>query len=113
MSAAAVPSFAEIQRILDERVDGRWDDLEIFHGPGFGWKTKKQLQEAVVRPGGSREFRLIDPELARQRRGAETNLVISLVRGVGGFSRMPKDGPYASQAQIDAIIAWINGGMPD
>ena len=113
MSMAAPPSFREIQKILDELVNGRWDFLEDIHGAGFGWKTKQQLQAVVVRPGGSQEFRLIDPELARQRRGRETNLVVALVKGVGGFSQMPKDGPYATSAQIDRIVDWINGGMPD
>ena len=113
MSMGAVPSFKEVQAILDALVDGRWDFLEDIHGSGFGWKTKQQLQAVVVRPGGSREFRLIDPDLARQGRGRETNLIVALERGVGGFSRMPKDGPYATPAQIDRLVAWINGGMPD
>jgi hypothetical protein len=113
MSMAATPSFREIQAILDELVNGRWEFLQDIHGDGFGWKTKQQLQAVVVRPGGSQEFRLIDPELARQRRGRETNLIQALVSGVGGFSRMPKDGPYATQGQIDRIVDWINGGMPD
>src|SRR5690242_13513765 len=106
MSMAAVPSFKEIQKILDRLVNGRWDLLEAYHGDGFGWKTKQQLQAVIVRPGGSREFRLIDPDLARQGRGRETNLVVALVRGVGGFSQMPKDGPYATTAEIDSIVAW-------
>ena len=109
----AVPSFRKVQAILDELVDGRWDFLEDIHGAGFGWKTKQQLQAVVVRPGGSQTFRLIDPELARQGRGKETNLIVALERGVGGFSRMPKDGPYATSEQIATIVDWINGGMPD
>lgn len=113
MSTAAVPSFKDIQTILDRLVNGRWDFLEVFHGDGFGWKTKQQLQQVVVRPGGTQQFRLIDPDLARQGRGRETHLVVALVRGVGGFSRMPKDGPYATTPEIDQIVAWINGGMPD
>lgn len=113
MSMGAVPSFKEIQAILDRLVNGRWDFLEVFHGDGFGWKTKQQLQAVIVRPGGSREFRLIDPDLARQGRGRETNLIQALEHGVGGFSRMPKDGPYATAEEIDRIVAWINGGMPD
>jgi hypothetical protein len=110
---ATVPSFRQVQAILDELVDGRWNFLEDIHGAGFGWKTKQQLQAVVVRPGGSQTFRLIDPELARQGRGKETNLIVALESGVGGFSRMPKDGPYATPAQIATIVDWINGGMPD
>jgi len=113
MSPTTVPKFSEIQALLDLLVDGRWEFLEVIHGDGFGWKTKQQLQAAVVRPGGSKEFRLIDPELARQGRGRETNLVQALVKGVGGFSRMPKDGPYAAPDQIQRIVDWIDGGMPD
>lgn len=113
MSTAPIPSFPEIQAILDELVNGRWDFLEDIHGSGFGWKTKQQLQAVVVRPGGSDELRLIDPELACQGRGRETNLIQALEHGVGGFSRMPKDGPYATPEQIDTIVAWIDGGMPD
>jgi hypothetical protein len=113
MSMQAIPSFPQIQAILDALVNGRWEFLEIYHGPGFGWKTKQQLQEVVVRPGGTQQFRLIDPELARQGRGRETNLIQALEKGVGGFSRMPQGGPYAKPEQIDQIVAWINGGMPD
>ncbi|HEY0513265.1 MAG TPA: cytochrome c [Thermoanaerobaculia bacterium] len=110
---SAIPTFPQIRAILDALVDGRWEFLKDIHGPTFEWTTKPQLQAAVVRPGGSQEYRLIDPELARQGRGRETNLIQALVKGVGGFSRMPKDGPYAKPEQIDAIVAWINGGMPD
>jgi len=113
MCAKAVPSFKEVQTLLDNAVNGRWDFLEDIHGTGFGWKTKAQLQAVVVRPGGSDEFRLIDPQLARQGRGRETNLIQALEHGVGGFSRMPNYGPYLTPAQIDTIVAWINGGMPD
>lgn len=110
---AAVPRFADVKRILDRLVEGRTDFLKDIHGRTFGWSTKAELAAAVVTPGGTRSYRLIDPDLARQGRGAETNLIIALTRGVDDFSRMPLDGPYASAAEVGTIVAWINGGMPD
>jgi hypothetical protein len=112
MSVPAIPTFKNVQEILDELVDGRWDYLEAYHGNNFKWTTKKELQDATVQPGGDQDYRLIDPDLARKGQGNETNLIKALVKGVGNFPRMPKNGPYATQAQIDTIVAWINGGMP-
>lgn len=107
------PSFADVQRILDRLVDGRWDFLQVIHGPGFGWQNKQQLAQAVVQPGGTKQYRLIDPQLVKEKRGQETNLIKALTTGVDHFSRMPKDGPYATDEELRTIIDWINAGMPD
>jgi hypothetical protein len=113
MSVPAIPSFKNVQEILNKLVAGRGEFLEANHGNSFKWTTKKDLQDAFVHPGGKTVYRLIDPDLARKGQGDETNLIKALVKGVDRFPRMPKDGPYATQAQIDTIVAWINGGMPD
>ena len=54
-------------------------------------------------------FRAIEPGVP----GHETHLVRSLVRGVGGFGKMPLQGPFLSSAEIDEIVAWIDAGMPE
>jgi hypothetical protein len=113
MSVPAIPSFKKVRKILNTLVAGRREHLKEIHGEGFGWKTNQQLQDAFVHPGGKTVYRLIDPDLAQKGQGDETNLIKALVKGVGNFPRMPKSGPYATQAQIDTIVAWINGGMPD
>ena len=107
------PCFYDVKSILDRLVRGRTGNLRLLHGDTFDWSTRDNLLMAVVQPGGLDEYRLIDPELARQGRGSETNLVIALVRGVSDFSRMPLDGPYASDQDIQTIIEWINIGMPE
>jgi hypothetical protein len=107
-----VPRFTDVQAILDRLVGDRKDFLKEIHGESFGWSTWEELVNAVVEPGGARTYRLIDPELAKQGRGAETNLIIALTRGVDSFSRMPLDGPYASEAELQTLIDWINTGCP-
>ena len=108
-----IPRFTDVQAILDRLVGDRQDALKEVHGETFGWSTSEELVNAVVEPGGSRSYRLIDPELVKQGRGADTNLIVALTRGAGGFSRMPLDGPYASEAELQTIIDWINAGCPE
>ena len=105
--------FADVKAILDELVKNRTRHLKEIHGETFDWSSKQALANAVVEPGGANNYRLIDPELVEQKRGEETNLVVALTKGVGNFSRMPLDGPYASDEQIQTIVNWINVGMPD
>jgi hypothetical protein len=53
-------------------------------------------------------FRAIEPGVP----GKDTYLVRSLMRGVGGFGKMPLQGPFLSGSEIDEIVAWIDAGMP-
>jgi len=91
--------------------------LKQKHGPSFSWDTKADLAAASAVIGGQ-PYRLIDPDLVAQKKGAETNLIKALrdPDGVDGNGQMPNGGPYLTDthpAYIDEIIQWINDGMPD
>ena len=45
--------------------------------------------------------------------GDETNLVISLRRGFGTIPRMPMSGPFVKEEEIQAVVRWIDNGMPE
>ena len=113
MDVSACPTFELVKAILDRLVEGRTENLRLIHGDSFGWSTKAELLAAEVHPGGSTAYRLIDPVLAAAGRARETFLYVALYQGVGDFSRMPLDGPYALPEDMNVIEAWINGGMPD
>lgn len=83
------------------------------HGAGFKFGTKAELLAAEARFG--RVFRLIEPTMIGTGQGAQTNLVISLKadEGVQGFGRMPLDGPYLPDYEIEEIRLWIDEGCPD
>ena len=38
---------------------------------------------------------------------------VLLIRGVGGFGKMPLNGPFLANAEIEEIVAWIDAGMPE
>ena len=126
MESAATPAvpvrFADIQAILNRITAGRsMAGMKAAHNsPGFGWDTLEQLKAVVVRPEGEfgKAYPLIDPELVRQRRGQDTNLVRALAKpgGVDSYGRMPYNAPagqYATPAEIQRIIDWLNAGLPE
>ena len=98
--------WPRVKAILDdsmERWKTRWE-REPYPGiHEYSWDTPQQLADAVLSG-----FRAIEPGVP----GRETHLVRSLVRGVGGFGKMPLHGPFISSAEIDEIVAWIDAGMP-
>lgn len=99
--------WPRVKAILDdvmERWKTRWD-REPYPGiHEYYWDTPEQLASAVLSG-----FRAIEPGVPAR----DTHLVRSLVRGVGGFGKMPLNGPFLSTAEIDDIVAWIDAGMPD
>lgn len=106
--------FTQIKAILDQLVAGREANLPFLHGDAFGWADKAMLANAIVRPLGSDPaFRLIDPSLVGVGRATETYLYKALTTGVGGYARMPLDGPFATTEQLALIEDWIDAGMPD
>ena len=106
--------FADVKAILDLLVEGREENLKFIHGDAFGWDDKAMLVNAVARPFSEEPaFRLIDPSLVGVGRAKETNLFIALTVGIGGFSQMPLDGPFATPEQLAVIAEWIDDGMPD
>ena len=98
--------WPRVKAILDgsmERWKARWN-REPYPGiHEYAWDTPQQLAAAVLSG-----YRAIEPGVP----GRETHLVRSLVRGVGGFGKMPLHGPFLSNAEIDEIVAWIDAGMP-
>jgi hypothetical protein len=110
-------SWTRVKEILDGAIagwkvqnDGREPRLTQRHGASFGWDTKDKLANATAKG-----FRLIDPSMVGTGQGAQTNLVIALrdEDGVEGFGQMPNGGPFLPADQIDEIIRWIDGGIPD
>jgi hypothetical protein len=77
---------------------------------GFRWETKQDLLAA--RAYG---FRLIEENQVGQGKGSHTNLVIAFREpfGVQGLGRMPLDGPYIPDYEIEEIRIWIDAGCPD
>jgi hypothetical protein len=95
-------------KILLDGIMERWKERwgrEPYPGiHEYYWDTPQQLAAAVLSG-----FRAIQSGVP----GRETHLVRSLARGVGGFGKMPLQGPFLSTAEIDEIAAWIDAGMPE
>ncbi len=99
--------WPRVKEILDG-IMARWIDR---HGrqplPGihaFYWETPEAIQAAVLSG-----LRAIEPGLPAR----ETNLVKSLARSVGTSGKMPLRGPFLPPEEVDEIVAWIDGGMPE
>jgi len=103
---AQVVYWPRVKAILDSSME-RWKERwgrEPYPGiHDYAWDTPQQLADAVLSG-----YRAIEPGVP----GRETHLVRSLVRGVGGFGKMPLQGPFLTSAEIDEIVAWIDAGMP-
>lgn len=116
MPTKSAPTFQQVKAILDWLVKGKEGRLQIIHGPRFGWKTRDELLQAVAKPEDT-EYRLIDPALVGNGRGAETNLVRILTAGFDGYPRMPYEGngegKYATPEELATLIAWIDAGAPE
>lgn len=99
--------WPRVKVILDgimQRWKERWG-REPYPGiHEYAWETPQQLATTVLSG-----YRAIEPGVP----GRETYLVRSLMRGVGGFGKMPLQGPFLSSAEIDEIVAWIDAGMPE
>ncbi|MBR1070770.1 hypothetical protein ABIF65_011668 [Bradyrhizobium japonicum] len=110
-------TFVDIQTILNDALE-RWRERvgtppQIgIHSDGFGWSSKEQILQATAFG-----MQLIDPNYVGNGQGHMTNLVLSLRTGVpagaGFWPRMPKAGPFISDANIQVIEDWINEGTPD
>jgi hypothetical protein len=119
------PVFWDVKAILDWLTNGSTPEmLKRRHGVTFSWSSKEELLAAVVQlddeqcTPGEDCFRLIDPNLVQERRGADTNLVKALrdEGGVNGNTQMPPGGnadrQQATALMIDTIVRWIDAGCP-
>ena len=99
--------WPRVKAILDD-IMARWIERwgrEPYPGiHEYYWDTPQQLAEAVLSG-----HRAIEPGVPAR----DTHLVRSLARGVGGFGKMPLNGPFLSRSEVDEIVAWIDAGMPE
>ncbi len=92
---------------LLEGIMQRWISRYGQPMPGihdYYWDTPQAL--ANNKPYGRQ---LIEPG----KPGRETYLVVFLRRGIGTIPRMPRGGPYLSEAEVLEIEGWIDAGMPE
>ena len=99
--------WPRVKEILDG-IMARWVERRGRNPlPGihrFYWDSPQQLAESVLSG-----IRAIEPGVP----GRETQFVRSLARSVGTWGRMPLRGPFLSDEEIDEIVSWIDGGMPE
>jgi subtilisin family serine protease len=110
-------SFVRVKQILD-KVLADWTartqnvpDLSRHRTngkPPFSWNTAAELRAAW-----GKGVQLIQSDVIGNGRGAEANLVLDLKAGLNGRPRMPIGGPYLTDAEVQEIIDWIDGGCPD
>ena len=99
--------WPRVKEILDG-IMARWiarggrEPLPGLHA--YYWETAQELKESVLSG-----LRSIEPGIPAR----ETNLVKSLARAVGTSGKMPLRGPFLSKEEVDEIVAWIDGGMPE
>ena len=119
MSTPPTVVFAEVKAILDQAIadwtndNGVAPDLLGKHQTTkFSWNTADELKNSQARG-----MPLIQPEVIKQtpKKGASANLVLALqgkLPGTSGtfFPQMPNGGPYRTDAEIQVIIDWIDGG---
>jgi hypothetical protein len=108
--------FTRVKQILDDAITTWNNDPKNAaqadlsgHGPSFAWDTKTNLLAAV-----GHGKRLIQPEMIGNGQGKNTNLVVDLRTGISSPAlRMPKDGPFVPDSQVQEIVDWIDAGCPD
>ena len=121
MSTPPTVVFAEVKAILDQAIadwtndNGVAPDLLGRHQTTkFSWNTADELKNSEAHDMPLIQSDVIGPQTPK--RGASANLVLALQGKLPGttpgtfFPRMPYLGPYRSDAEIQVIIDWIDGG---
>ena len=99
--------WPRVKEILDGIME-RWkqrrgrDPLPGIHR--YYWDSPQQLAESMLCG-----IRAIEPGIP----GRETQFIRALARSVGTWGRMPLRGPFLAEEEIDEIVSWIDGGMPE
>jgi len=99
--------WPRVKEILDgimARWIVRWERQPLPGIHSYYWETPHDLQAAVLSG-----LRAIEPG----KPARETNLVKSLARAVGTSGKMPLRGPFLATEEVDEVVAWIDGGMPE
>jgi hypothetical protein len=99
--------WPRVKEILDgimARWITRWEREPLPGIHAYYWETPQELQASVLSG-----LRSIEPGIPAR----ETNLVKSLARAVGTSGKMPLRGPFLSKEEVDEVVAWIDGGMPE
>ena len=110
-----LPRFGKVKRILDNIISDWMTDrgrppnlVHVHRDTQFGWADRDQLCNCVARG-----LPLIAPSLIGSNRAEETMLVQILRGRVNQFPRMPHNGPYLADADIDFVASWIDHGCLD
>ncbi len=107
MSDGPNVSWPRVKEIL-EAIMKRWEAREGRRGlPGihdYYWDSPQHLAN-----DSAMGMKFIEPGLP----GEETGLIISLRQGLGSIPKMPMGGPFVTEDQIQVIVDWIDGGMPE
>jgi hypothetical protein len=104
---AQVVYWPRVKEILDgimARWIERWGRQPLPGIHAYYWETAQELKESTLSG-----LKSIEPG----KPARETNLVKSLARAVGTSGRMPLRGPFLPPEEVDEVVAWIEGGMPD
>ena len=99
-------TWDRVRQILADAM-ARWEGREgrpALPGiHGFSWDTPDGLANEL-----SMGRKFIESGVPAE----ETNLVIALRRGFGSIPRMPMNGPFVREEEIQQIVDWIESGMP-
>ncbi|PKB80073.1 MAG: hypothetical protein BZY88_10070 [SAR202 cluster bacterium Io17-Chloro-G9] len=98
------PRVKEILDNIMERWIERWGRQPLPGIHAYYWETPQELQESVLSG-----LRAIEPGIPAR----ETQFVRSLARSVGTSGKMPLRGPFLTPSEVDEVVAWIDGGMPE
>ena len=99
--------WPRVKEILDgimARWTERWGRQPLPGIHSYYGETPQALQDSVLSV-----LMAIEPGLPAR----ETNLVKALARSVGTSGKMPLRGPFLATEEVDEIVAWIDGGMPE
>jgi len=105
--------FSRVKAILDNII-AQWEARtgrapQLFrHDLSFGWQRREQLLRSTAFG-----LPLITADNITNKDGINSNLVVALTRGVPGFPRMLRGGPFLEPAEIQEITDWINEGALD